>query len=202
MSQDAEKIKKLIAFRKKLEEKIKELGSELEELQATLETVNSILLEKGFKRAEIAKPPTEAEALPPKEEVKVEHPPSQVGYESLTQLKTATGELLANLYMSGNLLRVVPAEDKNFSVNTPPFTPFLVERVLAKMQEKDSELAGAGQLTTDKIFSYNVVREGDVIREITIKNFDENRLRELKSSIRWTLEKMYEKTKSQSSATQ
>jgi uncharacterized coiled-coil protein SlyX len=198
MSQDAEKIKKLIAFRKKLEEKIKELESELEELRATLETVNSILLEKGFKRAEIAKSPAEVEALLPKEEVKVEHPPSQMVYESLTQLKTATGELLANLYISGNLLRVVPAEDKEFSVNTPPFTPFLVERVLAKMQEKDSELAVAGQLTPDKVFSYNIVKEGDVIREITIKNFDENRLRELKSSIRWTLEKMYEKTKSQS----
>jgi hypothetical protein len=92
----------------------------------------------------------------------------------------------------------VPAEDKNFNVNTPPFTPFLVERVLAKMQEKDSELAKTGQLAPEEIFSYNIVREGDVIREITIKNFDENRLRELKSSIRWTLEKMYEKMKSQS----
>jgi hypothetical protein len=198
MSQDAEKIKKLITFKKKLEKKVEDLESELKELQAMLETVNSILLEKGFKRAEIAKPPAEVEALPPKEEVTVEHAPSQVGYESVTQLKAVTGELLANLYISENSLRVVPAEDKNFNVNTPPFTPFLVERVLAKMQEKDSELAKTGQATPDKIFSYNIVREGDVIREITIKNFDENRLRELKSSIRWTLEKMYEKMKSQS----
>ena len=87
------------------------------------------------------------------------------------------------------------AEDKNFNINTPPFTQFLVERVLAKMQEKDSELARTGQLTTDKIFSYNIVQEGDIIHEIVIKNSDANRLRELKSSIRWTLEKMYEKTK-------
>jgi hypothetical protein len=196
MSQDAEKIKKFIAFKKKLEKRVEDLESELKELQAMLETVNSILLEKGFKRAEIAKPPAEAEMLPPKEEVTVEHPPPQVGYESVTELRTVTGELLANLYVSENSLRVVPAEDKNFNVNTPPFTPFLVERVLAKMQEKDSELAKTGQVTPDKIFSYNIVREGDVIREITIKNFDENRLRELKSSIRWTLEKMYEKMKS------
>jgi hypothetical protein len=95
-------------------------------------------------------------------------------------------------------LQVVPAEDKNFNVNTPPFTPFLLERVLAKMQEKDNELARTGQIPTEKVLSYNIVREGEVIREITIKHVDQDRLRELKSSIRWTLEKMYEKMKSQS----
>jgi hypothetical protein len=58
-------------------------------------------------------------------------------------------------------------------------------------------LVRTGQLGLDKIFSYNIVQEGDVIREIMIKNVDSNRLRELKSSIRWTLEKMYEKMRSQ-----
>jgi hypothetical protein len=51
------------------------------------------------------------------------------------------------------------------------------------------------QLTPDKMFAYNITREGDSLREIIIKNVDEERLRELKSSIRWTLEKMYEKMK-------
>jgi hypothetical protein len=72
-----------------------------------------------------------------------------------------------------------------------------VERVFAKMQEKDNELSRTGQLTPDKVFSYNIVREGDVIREIVVENVDQDRLRELKSSIRWTLEKMYEKMKAQ-----
>jgi hypothetical protein len=65
------------------------------------------------------------------------------------------------------------------------------------MQERDSELARAGQLSPDKILCYNIVREGDIIREIDIKNTDPERLKELKSSIRWTLEKMYEKMKTQ-----
>ncbi len=46
------------------------------------------------------------------------------------------------------------------------------------------------------MFSYNIVREGDLIREIIIKNVDDERLKELKSSIRWTFEKMFEKMKS------
>jgi len=195
MSEEAEKIKKFVAFKKKLEKKVEGLESELNELRLMLEVVNSILLEKGFKRAEIAKTPVTAEVSPVKEEVLVQPPQPSAEYENVIPLKTVTGESLATLYINQDSLRIVLAEDKNFNINTPPFTQFLVERVLAKMQEKDSELARTGQLTTDKIFSYNIVQEGDEIHEIVVKNFDANRLRELKSSIRWTLEKMYEKTK-------
>jgi len=196
MSEEAEKIKKFVAFKKKLEKKVEGLESELNEQRLMLEAVNSILLEKGFKHVEIAKTPVTAEVSPVKEEALVELPPQpSAKSENVIPLKTVTGEPLATLYTNQDSLRIVLAEDKDFNINTPPFTQFLVERVLAKMQEKDSELARTGQLTTDKIFSYNIVQEADTIHEIVIKNFDANRLRELKSSIRWTLEKMYEKTK-------
>jgi len=196
MSEEAEKIKKFVAFKKKLEKKVEGLESELNEQRLMLEAVNSILLEKGFKRAEIAKTPVTAEVSPVKEEALVELPPQpSTESENVIPLKTVTGEPLATLYINQDSLRIALAEDKDFNINTSPFTQFLVERVLAKMQEKDSELARAGQLTADKIFSYNIVQEGDIIHEMVIKNFDANRLRELKSSIRWTLEKMCEKTK-------
>jgi len=197
MSQEAEKIKKLIAFKKKLEKKIEKMESELNELRLMVEVVDSTLLEKGFKRAEIAKTPSAIEALPQEEIVQLP-PEPEAEYENVIPLKTVTGELLASLYVSEDLLRVVPAEDKNFSTNTPPFTQFLVERVLSKMQEKDKKLAATGKITQDKIFSYNIVRETDVVDEIQIRNFDADRLRELKSAIRWTLEKMYEKMISES----
>jgi len=196
MSEEAEKIKKFVAFKKKLGKKVEGLESELNEQRLMLEAVNSILLEKGFKHVEIAKTPVTAEVSPVKEEALVELPPQpSAKSENVIPLKTVTGEPLATLYTNQDSLRIVLAEDKDFNINTPPFTQFLVERVLAKMQEKDSELARAGQLTADKIFSYNIVQEGDIIHEMVIKNLDANRLRELKSSIRWTLEKMYEKTK-------
>lgn len=53
MSDNAERMKRLIAFKKKLETRIEELNAELTDLNATLDTVDSILLEKGFKRPEI-----------------------------------------------------------------------------------------------------------------------------------------------------
>ncbi len=67
---------------------------------------------------------------------------------------------------------------------------------MLKCRKKTRKLVKTKQLTVDKAFSFNVVREGDLIREIVIRNVDEERLKELKSSIRWTFEKMYEKMKS------
>jgi len=200
MSQDSEKMRAIVTFKKKLEKRIKELNSELKELQATLETVDSILLEKGFKRGDMKEvPSTPKEVAPPthvapkEEKPVIRHAPEP---ENVIPLKMMNDETLAIIYVDKQALHVLPDESKKFSVNTPPFSHFLVERVLAKMQEKDNELVRRGKLTPDKMFAYNIVREGDLLREIVIRNADEERLRELKSSIRWTLEKMYEKTRS------
>jgi hypothetical protein len=200
MSQDSEKMKTLVTFKKKLEKRIEDLTSELRELQVTLEAVDSILLEKGFKRGDMKEvTAVPKEVAPPTEPVvaKEEKPimSRAVEPESVIPLKNMNDEPLAIIYVDKQALHVLPDESKNFSVNTPPFSHFLVERVLAKMQEKDSELVRTGQLTADEMFAYNIVREGDLLREIIIRNADEARLRELKSSIRWTLEKMYEKTR-------
>jgi len=199
MSQDSEKIKALVTFKKKLEKRIEKLDSEVKELKATLEVVNSILLEKGFKRGdmkEVAATPEEV-APPTQAAVAIEEKPLQhvAETEIVIPLKTMNDEPLAIIYVSKDSMHVLPDESKSFNVSTPPFSHFLVERVLAKMQEKDNELVRMGQLTPDRMFAYNIIREGDLLREIVIKNADEERLRELKSSIRWTLEKMYEKMK-------
>ncbi len=204
MSQDPEKMKTMIAFKKRLEDQLDKLTVETKEVQATLDTVNQILLEKGFKRGDIKEVPA-APAPVPKEVVLPKHepePPKPVltqqhtEPESVIPLKTMADEPLALLYFDKQTIHVLPDETKNFSVNTAPFTNFLVEKVFAKMQEKDKELVRLGQLTPEKMFSYNIVREGDLIREIIIKNVDDERLKELKSSIRWTFEKMFEKMKS------
>ena len=202
MPLDSEKLKALVNFKEKLEKRIEELNAELEESQALLETVNSVLLEKGFKRGDIKEVKEEAnkEGEPTVVHVTVadesHEPPFATEPESVIPLKTMNDKPLALIYVDKEALHILPDESKKFTVSTPPFQPFLVERVLAKMQEKDAELVRRGQLTSDKMFAYNIVSEGDLIREIVIRNVDEERLKELRSSIRWTLEKMYEKTKS------
>jgi len=197
MSKDPEKTKSLVAFKKRLEKRIEELNLELKEMQATLEIVNSLILERGFKPAEITKKPSTHKASPSEEEVAVGQEISSLRQQKESQrvlpLRTRDGELLARFYINGDTLRVKPAEDKSFEISRPPFNQFLVERVLTKMRQRDDEMVASGQLTRERVFSYNIVRNGGLIREIVIRNFNANRLRELRSSIRWTLEKMYEK---------
>jgi hypothetical protein len=204
LSLDQEKMKSMIAFKKRLEDQLEKLTKETIEVQATLDAVNQILLEKGFKRGDIKEVPSIPTTLP-KEVALPKHEPEtpktapaqqQTEPESVIPLKTMADEPLALMYFDKQTIHVLPDESKNFSVNTPPFTNFLVEKVFAKMQEKDKELVRLGQLATDKMFSFNIVREGDLIREIIIKNVDDERVKELKSSVRWTFEKMYEKMKS------
>lgn len=185
-----EKIKKIAELRTLLEERVTRMKKELEQWQTLLDFVNATLLKEGFKKAEIVKPPAPEEAAPP--EVPTAQPPV-LEYEKAIPLNTVTGDLLANLYVSEDSIRVVLAEDKKFDINTPPFRTFLLERVLAKMQEKDREASSAGEIPPDKILTYNIAREGDILREITVRNINHERSRELKSTIKWTLEKMYEK---------
>jgi hypothetical protein len=193
MSEDEEKekIKKIAKLRAALEKRVETMETELDELKTMLSLIDTVLIKEGFKRAEISKPvqPTPKQATPP---------PSVTPQKKGVPLKTVTGDLLAQFYVEKDSIQITLAEDKNFDVNTPPFKSFFVERVLAKMQEKDREDASKGKIDPEKTLSYNIKQDGNTLKEITIRNLRRDRSRELKSSIRWTLEKMYEKIKQKS----
>lgn len=192
-----DEVKRLADLKMRLEKKIRRLEAELENYRAIMEIVNSTLAEKSFKRIETPiKPPTK---LPPtRAPTPTPSPPRPtppVEYKQIVPLKTSTGTMLANMYISEDAIRVVPAEGIMLNINTPPFQAFLINRVLDPMQARDRESAKTGEITPDEILSHKIMQEGDIIRELVIRNYrDERRLREIKTSLRWTLEKMYEKT--------
>ena len=197
---EEDRMRKVAELRSTLQKRVNELQTELDQLKTLLEFANSTLLEKGFKKPEIrpVSPPTVTEEALLPSPAPAMTPEESTPIPESTQaipIKTVTGELLADLYTDDENMRVVLAKDKQFTADTPPFTAFLVQRVLAKMQEKDRESASAGEMPPEQILSYEITKEADVIREINIKNIGSDRARELKSSIRWTLEKMYEKMK-------
>ncbi|MEM2431661.1 MAG: hypothetical protein QXX94_06885 [Candidatus Bathyarchaeia archaeon] len=181
-----ENLRKIAELREILEERIKSLEAEIEGLKIILEFVNNLLLEKSFRRVEeiTTQKITEKAPTPPAKE------PTKV-----IPLKTSSGELLAYIYVEDKNLRVIPEADKKFDYKTPPFESFLIEKVLTKMREVDQEAVKRSELMPDEALSFNVKLEGDIIREIFIRNVSPQRERELRSAIRWTLEKMYEKTK-------
>jgi len=210
MSLEPEKMKTLIVFKKRLENQLETLNAEIKEKQTTLEIINAILLEKGFKRGDLKEAQLQInlpKEMPlPKQETHEEIPtdiqtiPTPPATTAITQdrdnvfsLKTMNNESLALICFNKEAMHVMPDESKQFNAKTPPFQNFLVEKVLDKMKEKDQELIRTNNLEANKAFTYEIIKEEELIREIVIHNVDDERLKELKSSIRWTLEKMYEK---------
>lgn len=187
---EEERIKKIAKLRSMLEKRLKETEEELEGLRALIEFTNSVLLEGSFKRAKL---PEAVPSAPSEVEQPTAAPPTEEEEKTAVPIKTVTGEPLATLYAPEDSMQIVPAEGKDFNVKTPPFTPFFLEGVLEKMRGKDREAVEKGEISPEKMFSYDVVVDGDLIREINIKNVTPSRSREIKSAIRWTLEKMYEK---------
>jgi len=182
---EEEETKKIAELREVLEEKIRNLEAELEGMKALLEIINRILIERSFRRAgEIGKTKIS-------EQVRAPSPAKKI--LRVIPLKTSSGELLARMHVKEDQIRIVPAGDKEFDVNIPPFTAFLIDKILEKMREKDEDLVRQGKLLPSKVLSYEIKKERNILREIRIRNVDEQREREIRSATRWTLEKMYEK---------
>ena len=195
---EEETVKKLAEVKAYLEKRISELEEEISRLRSFLDVVDVTLTEKSFKRAEVPKtmpppfkmPPTVPVAPPPPPTAPTP-PPFQQAYP----LKTVTGVHLADVYVSDRELKVVSAPNMKYDVNSPPLRAFLIGRVLEPMQSKDRESARTGQLSTDRILSYRIEQDGNLLKTIVITNYgDEKRLLELKNATRWTLRRMYEKS--------
>jgi hypothetical protein len=57
------------------------------------------------------------------------------------------------------------------------------------MREADLKRVEEGKLSPADVFTYEVVYDGDVARELVVKNYrEEGRLREIVNSVKWTLD--------------
>lgn len=197
MSINSDKLKLLVDFKKRIENKINQLESELIDLKLTLETLNYIIIQKGFKRGEIKKAEIKIRKTKTSKNSSVAKLNSKIYKseedENVIPLKTKSGESLAIMLTKNEILHILPDESKQFNINTPPFDSFLINRVLLKMKQKDEEFVKNGVMIPEETFSYDIITEGDLLKEIIIKNVDSDRLKELRSSVRWTFEKMFEK---------
>ena len=192
-SDESEEVKQLAELKVKLQKKLETIKEEAKILESLISIVDSLLVSKSFRRIEVPQPqqvqPAQVEVSPtPKA-------PEELAQETIL-LEASDGTLLAKMYVADRDAQVVVEPGLNLYVSTPPFQSFLVSRVLDSMKTKDLELVREGKLNPDRVFDYELKIEGDAIKEIKIKNYgDRRRLRELRTSIRWTLEKMYEKLK-------
>jgi hypothetical protein len=172
--------KKLAELKSYLEKKVVEDEEEIRTLRSFLETIDLLLTERSYRRVEVPKTLPESGKRP-------EAAPQSI--------RTISGVILADMYVSGPDLRVVPGEGMKFDTNTPPFRPFLLGKVLEPMQKKDEETVRKGGLSPDRVLSFDLDQQGNFLKQLHVKNYgDETRLSEIKNAVRWTFRKMYEKT--------
>ena len=164
-----------------MEKKVAEHESEIRSLRSFLETVDTLLAEKSYRKVKL--PETTVATI-----IESSTNPPQT-------IRTISGVHLADIFVEGKDMRVVPSREIRFDANAPPLKSFLVGKVLEPLHIKDEEATRKQELTPDDVLAYEIDKEGMVLKQIHVKNYgDERRLNELKNALRWTFRRMYEKT--------
>ena len=188
-----EDVRRMADLRQWLEDKIKGLEEELELTKQTLSLVDEQLKRGSFVKA--AEVPVVARE-PAKEELPEEVAAVPAAEESETRPLTRPRDnyLIANAYVQGSTVTVVPVTDVVLRSSTPPFKTYLEGKVLGGMKAADEGAAAQGKLEKEKIFSFDVQEDGGRITKLTMRNFnDKVRLNEVLSTTLWTFTKMLEK---------
>ncbi len=193
--------KKLLGFKVSLETRLREIEQETTYIRTALEEINGLLVTTGFRTfstpttstpVEIPKP--EPEAQKSYDEMTMTAPLSPPPVDDEMSVTGKDGTELGSINVEKNILVFIPSDVFPFTTDIPPFQSFLLERVLDNMRRTDQERASNGELEPQDILEYTVETDGDKIIKLTITNHGgERRLRELNSSLRWTLDKMYDK---------
>jgi hypothetical protein len=178
---DDDTLQRVIALRTYMAKRAETLKIELEEVTGFLEALDNTIASISFRRPTLPNLVTDTSI-----DKREKYPPQTI------PLKSKSGVLLADFLVNENILRIVPRI--KLSVSTPPFQSFMINRILSSMRQKDNDRAKKGEISIENTLSYNVIVDGDDLKEVLIKNYgDSQRLREIRSAIRWTLEKMFEK---------
>ncbi|MDW8063313.1 MAG: hypothetical protein RMI43_04010 [Candidatus Caldarchaeum sp.] len=169
-AEDAE-VKKLAELKTFLEQRLSELEREAESVKSLLEIIDRELVAKSFKKVQ---PPAEA----------LEKEPS-----ALRTIRSRSGALLATMSLKEKEARIVFNPEIRVTQDMRPFSSFLLRKVLDSMREADLQKVAEGRLDQSNVLTYEVVYDGDVARELVVKNFrEEARLREIVNSVKWTLD--------------
>jgi hypothetical protein len=183
--------KKLLGFKESMQKRLLELEQEINDLQTAIEEIDKLIVNTGFRTFATADALINLEQSKPKIET-----PQLESEETQDQLSITSkdGTILGTLRMEDHTMVFTPAESFEFTTDIPPFQSFLIERVLENMRKTDQERSTDGELDPAEILEYEVQDQDGKITSLTITNYGgERRLREINSSLRWTLDKMYDK---------
>ncbi|ABL78153.1 hypothetical protein [Thermofilum pendens] len=188
----ADSAKELAEVKSYLEKRLEELRREERLIESMLKLVDEALSSASFVKASelvAARQPEAAEARQAVARHTVEEKPTE---ESLVTA-TASGEHLARVLVYPSRVEIVFL--KPLSSGTSPFQSFFVKKLLEGFKRQDEDLVARGEKSPDEVFDYRIEEEGGVLKRVVIENYgDKERVREIKSALRWTLNKMIQRS--------
>ncbi len=177
MTEESDRAKELAAVKEYIERKLEELRTEISSLEKLKKFIDDELAKVSFKKAAEVKPVERIGKPPPPELAKAR------------VLRSKTGEVLARIITLPNELRFIIEPGINLTRDAKPFQSFLVRKVLEAMNKSDLERVDRGLIPPGHELTYEIIYDGDRVKEIIVKNFrEEYRLREIINAVRWTLE--------------
>ncbi len=175
-------LKRLADLKAYLQKKLGEHEEEVKSLRSYLEVVDGLLAERSYRRMELPKPSITSQ-------------PRASTDATGQSIQTISGVLLADVRVEGRDIRITPSEKMRFDATAAPLKSFLTAKVLEPMRKRDVEAAQKGDLSPDRVLSFKIEQEGNLLKEVWIQNYgDEHRLNEIRNAVRWTFRRMYEKT--------
>src|SRR5260370_7170957 len=117
--------KRLAELKSYLEKKVAEHQNEIHDLQSFLETVDNILAEKSYRRVQLPK--------------SIPETPAPIDSNPPQTIRTISGVLLADIFVEGQDIRIIPSKDIKFDANAPPLRSSLFAQALDPLPVTDTQ---------------------------------------------------------------
>ena len=175
-----EEIRNILELKEEITEKIAKCQEEIEKLERSLSTVDTMLKQSSFTKAsEIISNSSDTK----KEENRI----------SIPITKNSDGTIIANAFVSDDKVSIILEENVTLSSETPPLKTFFIERIIGEMKKKDGQEVQSGKIRKDDVIDCVINNNGSAIREIIIKNYrQKERVDEIINTATWSLTRMME----------
>lgn len=208
-------IRNAAEIREWLTKKILEKQEEIDKLQITLNLVDSLLKQGSFRAASnynfaksnnkqdpnLQQKPSNSQVLKPTKHSSAE----ELKYKSVDDeheirpIKRSKDNLtVASFHIFQDYIDIIPEENINISIETPPFRSFFLNRILQGMKNKDFEKIKQGMISDSDAMDFEVITDTQFpgrIKNIRITRFKEKeRINEIYNTAAWVITRMLEKS--------
>lgn len=209
-------IKNAAELREWLTKQILEKQVEIEKLKITLNLIDSVLKQGSFQTASnlnFSKPTDKKDFKSPEKSIEkranndVSKPnntdnredESHAGEHEIKPIKRPKdNSTIATVHIYHDYIDIIPEDNIEINVDTPPFKSFFLNRILQGMKNKDLEKIKQGLFSESEIMNFEITTDTEnrgLLKKIRIDRYKEKeRINEIYNTAAWVLTRMLEKS--------